>query len=404
MGVLISLFIFANLVSQTAMDAMALILCISVLVRAWMRHGSGFFKEVFLPTGFDWLFVIWIGWVVIGFAVNGDTESLWLERLFEFKWILFFYLLGKLFFYLDFDERQMQVPLWCVGVCSFLAIGLFFLDHNPLKPFEPLAHPGRAGGLFFNPMTFALVYSMYFCFLCGIALQTLSWRYSNKWLLWLVVLVSGVALLLSFTRGVWIAMAASLFTMAMIYRKRVGLLVIALGVGLFLALFETWPQFKERVMFVTHIKSYDHERLDIWRANLEMVKDHPILGVGYGENVRRLPEYFSKLGVDDSTLIGHAHNQFLQFAAGTGVIGLLIYIVVVLAFFRLTVLVMRAVPARDFFHRGLALGCFGAQLCFQISSLTESNFEHSKVKYTLALVWAVVIWLSYRYRVLREPL
>jgi O-antigen ligase len=72
------------------------------------------------------------------------------------------------------------------------------------------------------------------------------------------------------------------------------------------------------------------ERLAHWIAGLHMYFDHPILGVGIGNYPDAYPRYFITIFVDP---LGHAHNYYINIAAETGSIGLIVYLLFVLATF-----------------------------------------------------------------------
>jgi O-antigen ligase len=83
----------------------------------------------------------------------------------------------------------------------------------------------------------------------------------------------------------------------------------------------------------THPSSQDYstaERLAHWIAGLHMYIDHPILGVGIGNYPDAYPQYFITIFVDP---LGHAHNYYINIAAETGSIGLIVYLLFVLATF-----------------------------------------------------------------------
>ena len=124
--------------------------------------------------------------------------------------------------------------------------------------------------------------------------------------------------------------------------------------------------------------------------------------MGYGENIAALPEYYKKLGAPADMLVSHAHNQYLHMLAGTGVIGLIIYLVIVLYFLILALRVWYRLSSRETYHQGLALGLVGAQVAFLVGGFTEANLEHSKMKHTVIFLWALTAWLAYEHRVLRE--
>jgi O-antigen ligase len=75
-------------------------------------------------------------------------------------------------------------------------------------------------------------------------------------------------------------------------------------------------------------------RTEFWSAALEMARDHPLLGVG-PDNFRW--QFTSYSGVAADNLGIHAHNQYLETLADTGVVGLLSFLLLVAALVRLSV-------------------------------------------------------------------
>ena len=72
------------------------------------------------------------------------------------------------------------------------------------------------------------------------------------------------------------------------------------------------------------------ERLAHWIAGLRMYLAHPILGVGIGNYPDAYPQYFITIFRDP---LGHAHNYYINIAAETGTIGLIVYLLFLLAIF-----------------------------------------------------------------------
>jgi O-antigen ligase len=72
------------------------------------------------------------------------------------------------------------------------------------------------------------------------------------------------------------------------------------------------------------------ERLAHWIAGLHMFLDHPVLGVGIGNYPDAYPKYFITIF---TTSLGHAHNYYINIAAETGSIGLIAFLLFLLAVF-----------------------------------------------------------------------
>lgn len=66
-------------------------------------------------------------------------------------------------------------------------------------------------------------------------------------------------------------------------------------------------------------------RLPAWRNTIEMIKDHPIIGVGVGQWQAKYPLYYDRAMKDiifnESTRLKRLHNDYLEIFANVGVVG-----------------------------------------------------------------------------------
>lgn len=87
-----------------------------------------------------------------------------------------------------------------------------------------------------------------------------------------------------------------------------------------------------------NIEKFGNNRGYIWKITLEIIKEHPLLGVG--PDCLKHEIYDNYYGNEDylfkETIIDKAHNEYLQIAVTTGVPSLIVYIVLImLILFRL---------------------------------------------------------------------
>ena len=81
-----------------------------------------------------------------------------------------------------------------------------------------------------------------------------------------------------------------------------------------------------------------HSRLMIWRAALEIAKDHPIFGVGPGMFQKYYLDYQSRFSVQYlEWAVPQPHNIFLAFWLQTGILGLFGLLWLLVVFFRRTI-------------------------------------------------------------------
>lgn len=250
----------------------------------------------------------------------------------------------------------------------------------------------RTRGMWGHPVTFGHSMSMSLCMLLGYAI----FAPRSKWKL-IAIAASGVcalALLWSYTRGAWIGAAAAVFVMSLYLGRKVAIASILSGLILIGGGAAVSEKFRDRLQSIVSMTNQSNtERLDVWRANIAMFKDNPILGVGYGVNEEIIGDYYAKLGITQE-FGGHAHNNYLQFLSGTGLLGFAAYTAFSLVFLWMTHRLLRTLPREQYWLRAIALGALGAQVALHVGGLTECNFKDAEVnhQYMLILALLMVVW------------
>jgi O-antigen ligase len=197
---------------------------------------------------------------------------------------------------------------------------------------NPVLEGSRAGGLAMQPEWNAIDISLAFCVLLlrldlvktpartawlvgsGLCLLAIYFTYTRA--AWLGLLVGGVPLFwhLSGARGVTV-------------RRRALFLAAAAGFAA-LVLFFPSDVLRGRASDTGTV----YFRLSIWVAGLEMMAQHPLLGVGFGQFAVHLGSHLRDLvwipsshAAQEGTL---AHNTFLNVGAEFGLIGLTLYLLI----------------------------------------------------------------------------
>ena len=145
----------------------------------------------------------------------------------------------------------------------------------------------------------------------------------GQWLvLGMVVSLSIVALILTYTRSMWIVCVVVMVMFAALQKAWwpsvvAAVLIMGLGVGL-----ATSPVIQERTRMLTdlHRDASLVERYEIWGAALNMVRDHPMFGVGAKCFIVHSERYHVPNGQRQ------AHNQLMNVAAETGIVGLICFL------------------------------------------------------------------------------
>lgn len=124
-------------------------------------------------------------------------------------------------------------------------------------------------------------------------------------------------------------------------------------------------------------------RAHFWRGTLEMIKDHPVLGVGLGAFSAVYTRYDTASG---TYKLEQAHNDYLQILSDGGIVGGLLGLIFMIALF---VMAFRRMGAKDKYRRGVALGAFTGCVGVLVHSLFDFTL-HTTANALLFLVLAAL--------------
>lgn len=379
------------------------LLSLIVAFAEWVRG-----KKQELAVGPDWaLWTLW-GVAVLGVWVNGDEGSNIRYVIGNFRWIVLLYGYSLALKRINPDTLQKffwKITLPVMGVVSVYGIIQAFTGIDLIRPGREVHSLEladtlifRSSGFFNNPMTFAHLFVMWFCIVLGILWQgekILSVQ--QKRILKTVSLVVGLALILSLIRGVWISASVAILMMLWWWRRKAfyrGLVAMMIVGGVAVV---SIPPLRDRAQSIFSTRNVENrDRITLWKANWEIFKDHPWIGIGYTENERRIGEYYERMGVIDG-FHGHAHNVYLQFLSGTGLLGFICYLVFIGYFLILSCRLWKWIPEKDWWPKAFILGALGAQVSLHIGALTQNNFSDGEVTHNFIFILAIVISIRHIY-------
>jgi O-antigen ligase len=201
------------------------------------------------------------------------------------------------------------------------------------------------------------------------------------------VALETVAIAFSTARGAWLAALALVVALGVATRgRRVIALVFALIVAVGLAVAAA-PELRAEAAHMFGSGGENAGRVEIYAANLDIIHDHPVFGLGFGRyQADAAPYYDRHPGADRRS---HAHNDFLQIAAEAGLTGLA-------AFGLLWAVVLRRGAeairrAGDPVVRATAAGGWAGVVGFLVGGLTQYNFGDAEV--VIAMWTAVALML-----------
>jgi putative inorganic carbon (HCO3(-)) transporter len=254
----------------------------------------------------------------------------------------------------------------------------------------------RAVGSFSHPMTFAGQIQL--VLLLGIAVWLqLPWG-RERWAMGLLLLVLSGGLVTSYTRSAWIGFLTGGSGIGLMRGIRTGLALLAVIVLFMMIAVILQSSLGQRIQSIPDIRSTgsNEERIRIWGATLEMIRDHPIFGVGGGGYRTALEAYRERWNLRSRS---HAHNNFLQQAATHGLFGLAAFAAIWVVILKTAWQAARGgLPAP---YQGWLAGSAMAVVAFLVAGLFEANFGDSEVAMMMWFMVGLVMWV--RMRVMPPP-
>lgn len=188
-----------------------------------------------------------------------------------------------------------------------------------------------------------------------------------------------LVVVLTFSRGAWLGLAAALILVLVIRGHWRWLWASVAGMALAVAgLWATGGA--DRIASVIT----NAQRLNVWQSAAAMIRDHPVAGVGLDNFLYQYRERYILPGALSEPNISHPHNIALDFWLRAGVLGLAAMVWLQVNFWRRG---LRIARAGDPLAAVLALALLAGMADFLVHGLIDNAF--------FLVDLAVVFWFSY---------
>jgi len=247
-------------------------------------------------------------------------------------------------------RRVAQALLFSASAVSIYALFQFFggIDIFRGTTLTPHGDFYRANGGYNFYLTFAGNQLMAFCLAFALLLFEKEARRRALYLLAAVLIFASV--IATFGRSTWIAAVLVLGLGTWLVNRRLfaisGAALIVIAVMLALAA----PVFQERFLSIFDL-AQNETRLNLWKTSAAMIAGHPVWGIGPGMFTTMFPLYKVPGFYDTAT---HAHNDALNMAVSSGLLGLLAWLAVWSAWFYIAFRAYRRISAAA--DKALVLG------------------------------------------------
>ena len=125
-------------------------------------------------------------------------------------------------------------------------------------------------------------------------------------------------------------------------------------------------------------------RIRIWHGTLELIKAHPIMGVGFGGYATAIPRYHEDTG---EFIPYEAHNDFLELQASGGVVGTILFVWFIVELFKRSFISLRS---KQSFRKAVALGSLVGLCGVALHSLVDFGL-HTPLNFIVCTILVVLI-------------
>ena len=333
----------------------------------------------FFASPLTFPFILFVSWAIVGvfFALNKENSirDIYGHLL---KYLAFYYLLINFF-----DSKKHLVSLAWIVVLSTSAYAFFFLIYFYLVLGNPLS-------------TLFRIHVYYdYLYVFAILLATQLFFQENNFLnkILLVISISAATLGLFLTQYRTALPAISIALIILLWKKKIilGALII-----LFLLPFALAPYFFTRLNLEA-IWEHKNIRIGVNYLFMEMVKDYPITGIGFGMQTYGDPKllaiYNKKVpsAFRQEPPIASPHNLFVDIAVRLGLVGLGLWIYILITFGRMVWRLIRR--GKDDFIRKWSLCLFAGITAFFIQSIAfDATFGIQAIVFYTLLAMMTVLW------------
>jgi O-antigen ligase len=388
--ILVSLFTFAAF-SMFSISIAQIAAGVGGLAWLFRTHLTESWSEQRWPLGISFGLYVLACLIAVADAYDVGYSYPALKKLFEI--LIFFWVINCV------QRKRLRNSLIILLIISATVAGLYGL----YQAWQNGIHLGaRVEGTMSTYMTFAgllMIAGM-------LSFGRMIFRRPHEMWLWPSVAIIAVCLLFTLTRQAWFGFLTGLTFLLFTWEKKL-FLIFSVSIMIVVLMFsqqvtngiqnlvsgEPDPNngfmWNLKYRFQDMLSGNDSTfsmRKALWLGGWEIFKDHPLTGCGFSCVDLVHSQYPDPTGL--IARLRGMHNNFVQLAVDTGILGLSAWMGIWFCFFSLLYKRVTALKG-DSHERGVILGSMAAALAFLAGGFFESNFYDSEVVMLLYLVMAL---------------
>ena len=358
---------------------------------AWFlrTHLTDSWKDQRWPLGIPFLLFALASLIAVANAYDISYSYKSLKKLLEI--LIFFWILNCV------RDNRLRDMLSLVLIASAAIAGLLGF----YQAWDTGIHTGaRVEGTMSIYMTFAGILMMVGMLACG----WIFFRWPASPWLWVATGIITVCLILTLTRQAWLGFIMGLVFLIFFWRKKILWLLPILLLAVYIASPSVAQDRVKHMFFIgtagNPIDRNFEARTVLWQVGWEIFKDYPLTGCGFRcvdlvneQYPDPLYEKYSDLNWSVKHIRG-MHNNLIQLAVDTGILGVTTWLGIWVCFFRLLYHRSRAIT-KDSHECWVIYGSAAAVIAFLAGGCFETNFYDSEVAMILFFVMALPFTGSY---------
>ncbi len=356
--------------AQLPLDTIVLSIPIAVLLCVPLLTRSG---RLALPrVGVELPALAFLGWALISAALTGTQPSVLATWARYASYVLLIYAVAAV----AVDPLRRRLAMWLMTLAGSATVAHGFWQY--VNPTTYIGMEGldtsvatRVFASFDNPN----FYAEYLVLLCAVTLALVfAERGPVRYVAVFLLAAQAMALLLTYTRGSWLALALGLAIGVMMIDARL-IWPFALGGGVLLPFV---PGAAARLASVFSLEGTASFRLMLWRVAGTAIAERPVFGVGLGRFYDAFTDaVLSNPQLNIGFLFYGAHQSYFQLAAETGVVGALAFVWMVFEACRMGGF-YNARMHEDLTARLTNAALTAGLIAFAVNALTSNAFQHPR--------------------------
>lgn len=352
--------------TKLVLNTLNILLFIFVVIKV---RKDGFKKSFFEK----WIILFLIG-IVISFIKSPyeiDSGLVSLKRM--LRWIFFPLLLGQF----CIKKETKRYLLYSLGGGLAVYVLRYYLEISKKIKFKLNWGERYTGGYLLSQISLVLG----ICLILGLILFCYKkMLLKERIILTVLVIVSGILLILTQTRGMYLAVLLSIPLVLFVKNIKHFILISTIGVLMGVILFSTIPtnKYVVRARTITQMGSSNLGRIEVWKEAYRIFKENPVNGVGYNNFSKAQREGIYKY----NKKYYHPHNTFLKFASETGIFGIFGYLILN------GVLVLKGIKnGKNDLNYLMVLGIIMCLFIYELSEIIIwRNFAYPCIYFTLGIL------------------